>query len=60
MKARIKDSVCPYCASDLVIDNGFITCQDRCELPQDLQWHPETQTKIDAVVEWQLSQPVTK
>lgn len=57
IKARLKATVCPYCCIELVVDDGVVTCQDECDLSAVREWHPETQSRIDAVAQWQQSQP---
>lgn len=56
MRAVVKNTCCPLCASELVVANGIVNCLDGCHLGSG-DWHPDTAAKLAPVIEW--SQGVT-
>lgn len=56
VRVMIKNTCCPWCAGELVVDGVLVTCIDDCECHNDeLEYHPETMAKIQPVIDWQKS-----
>lgn len=53
MRVIVKDTVCVFCASRLVLDGIRQTCEENCEFSQDLDWHPDTWSKLKPVIDYQ-------
>ena len=53
MRIRVKRTCCPWCAGELVVVDGKVTCIDDCECHDDeLEYHPETMALLQPVIDW--------
>jgi len=53
MKVTLKHEHCPLDFSHLTVEDGVLSCEDGCDLEQDLsQWHPETRNAVKPVMDY--------
>ena len=50
MKVTVKNTICPLCCGELVIDDN-ITCIEGHDL--DVEFDAETMAKLQPVIDWQ-------
>ena len=52
MRIKVKETCCPWCGGELVVDKG-ITCIDDCDCHDtELRYHPETMARLQPVIDY--------
>lgn len=55
MKITRKETYCPLCFGELVIEDGKVTCIEGHDL-SEVEFEPETMAKLQPVIDWQKEQ----
>lgn len=56
MRIKVKDTYCPLCFGEIIIDNGKTTCIEGHDL-DGIEFHSETMAKLQPVIDWMATVP---